>query len=196
MAQGMGRDTGQPIHPKDGNPAVCPGPPWHTGEEVRGNRLLEFMVGTHQITFRMYKSLFPMLKAHGYTFTEVLVLMRLLKHGVSRTTDLAKWTGIPASTFTGVVDRLEKKGMLERVPDPNDRRGVVLKGTAKLHEMAATLRHEWDNKLVDLFAAVPPELLDQANALLGQIYANLAGGNGVDEKKEQKINNDRDGEQV
>lgn len=188
MAQEPGRDTGQHAGQGAAYPPGCTGCPWQAGAEPAGNRLLEFMVATHQVTFRMYKSLFPMLKAHGFTFTEVLVLMRLLKHGVSRTTDLAKWTGIPASTFTGVVDRLEKKGLLQREPDPNDRRGVVLKGTPQLHETAETLRREWDDKLVDLFAAVPPETLDRANALLGQIYGSLAGGNGVDDCKDQKTN--------
>src|SRR3954464_1057649 len=42
---------------------------------------------------------------------------------------LAEVTGLSTGAITGVVDRLEKAGFVERVPDPDDRRRVVIQGT-------------------------------------------------------------------
>lgn len=42
---------------------------------------------------------------------------------------LAEVTGLSTGAITGVVDRLEKAGFVERVPDPKDRRRVVIQGT-------------------------------------------------------------------
>ena len=42
---------------------------------------------------------------------------------------LAEITGLSTGAITGVVDRLEKAGFVARVPDPSDRRRVVVQGT-------------------------------------------------------------------
>ncbi len=41
---------------------------------------------------------------------------------------LAEITGLSTGAITGVVDRLEKAGFVARVPDPEDRRRVVITG--------------------------------------------------------------------
>jgi DNA-binding MarR family transcriptional regulator len=47
----------------------------------------------------------------------------LLRHGEPMTPgQLAQATELPSSTTTRVLDRLESKGMVERRPDPDDRR--------------------------------------------------------------------------
>jgi DNA-binding MarR family transcriptional regulator len=49
----------------------------------------------------------------------------LLRHGEPMTPgQLARVTELPSSTTTRVLDRLEGKGMIERSPDPSDRRKV------------------------------------------------------------------------
>ena len=52
---------------------------------------------------------------------------------------LAETTGLSTGAITGVVDRLEKAGFLERVPDPKDRRRVVIQGVKE--GRAPDLRH-------------------------------------------------------
>lgn len=49
----------------------------------------------------------------------------LLRHGEPMTPgQLSQLTELPSSTTTRVLDRLESKGMIERRPDPADRRKV------------------------------------------------------------------------
>ncbi|MBS1863590.1 MAG: MarR family transcriptional regulator [Actinobacteria bacterium] len=48
--------------------------------------------------------------------------------------DLAVAAGLTTGSITAVVDRLEKKGYLRRVPDPGDRRRVLLEVTEEMRE--------------------------------------------------------------
>jgi DNA-binding MarR family transcriptional regulator len=52
---------------------------------------------------------------------------------------LAELTGLSTGAITGVVDRLERAGFVSRVPDPQDRRRVVIMGS--MEGRAPDLRH-------------------------------------------------------
>ena len=47
--------------------------------------------------------------------------------------DLAEHTGLSSGAMTNRLDRLEEAGLVRRVPDPNDRRGVLVEPTEKGH---------------------------------------------------------------
>ncbi len=42
---------------------------------------------------------------------------------------LAKWADLSSGAMTNRIDRLEQAGLVQRVPDPNDRRGVLVELT-------------------------------------------------------------------
>lgn len=76
---------------------------------------------------------------------------------------LAEITGLSTGAITGVVDRLERAGFVERVPDPEDRRRVVIKGTEgrrpdvrhmflPMMEGVASLCSKYDNEQLALIA--------------------------------------------
>ena len=48
--------------------------------------------------------------------------------------ELARAAGLTTGAVTAVVDRLEKAGIAQRVPDPSDRRRVRIEATPKLWE--------------------------------------------------------------
>jgi DNA-binding MarR family transcriptional regulator len=50
----------------------------------------------------------------------------ILRHGSMTAGALAQLTGLTTGAITGVVDRLEGAGLARRVPDPDDRRRVVI----------------------------------------------------------------------
>jgi DNA-binding MarR family transcriptional regulator len=52
---------------------------------------------------------------------------------------LAELTGLSTGAITGVVDRLERAGFVSRVPDPEDRRRVVV--ACCMERRAADMRH-------------------------------------------------------
>ena len=53
--------------------------------------------------------------------------------------ELAKAAGLTTGAVTAVVDRLEKAGIAQRVPDPGDRRRVRIGATPKLWEVSEPL---------------------------------------------------------
>lgn len=50
----------------------------------------------------------------------------IVRNGSMTAGALANLTGLTTGAITGVVDRLERAGMARRVPDPDDRRRVVI----------------------------------------------------------------------
>lgn len=63
---------------------------------------------------------------------------------------LAKRLDLENSSMTGLLDRLEKKGLVVRKPNPNDRRGILIYLTAegiKARDTIKSLVEELDNKL-------------------------------------------------
>jgi DNA-binding MarR family transcriptional regulator len=54
---------------------------------------------------------------------------------------LAELTGLTTGAVTGVLDRLEKAGLVEREPDPDDRRRILVRLVPdRIGELAATLQ--------------------------------------------------------
>lgn len=66
----------------------------------------------------------PQLRALGY-----------LAHAPRRMGDLAAYLGSSVSSTTSLVERLEGKGLVERLHDPTDRRVVVCHLTGQGHEL-------------------------------------------------------------
>src|SRR5260370_38913954 len=61
---------------------------------------------------------------HGLSQGRMGVLFRLLRCGDTPLGDLAEDLGSTPPNITGLVDHLEKDGLVERVPDPDDRRSA------------------------------------------------------------------------
>ena len=74
-------------------------------------------------------------------------LVRTLREPVPMR-ECARGLGLDASNFTGLVDRLEAKGLVERRPDPEDRRVKLVALTGEGHALQA--------RLETLLMAAPP----------------------------------------
>lgn len=62
----------------------------------------------------------------GLTITDSECLSLLTIKGVSTPTELARYTGLTSGSATAMLDRLEKAKFIKRMPNPNDRRGVLI----------------------------------------------------------------------
>lgn len=88
---------------------------------------------------------------HGLSEGRLAVMFRLFRCGASPLGDLAEDLDTTPRNVTGLVDHLERDGLVERVPDPDDRRSV----RARLTE-AGTVRIEaiWKEGLERQFEIV------------------------------------------
>lgn len=106
-----------------------------------------------ELSYRVNKKITRRLADHiylreGLSDAEVQALFTLHSKQVCRVSELSSEIGIPPSTATGILDRLDAKGLLERVPDPDDRRGIILKSvpatSAMIERLSATLTQEME----------------------------------------------------
>lgn len=72
------------------------------------------------------------------TSTQMKMLGHLYFGTTNRPSEIGQYLNIDTSAITRMIDRLEKKELLTRVPDPNDRRSVLIELTTKGQEV--TLR--------------------------------------------------------
>ena len=79
---------------------------------------------------RIYVDSKGMSKRFGLTGPQALVMRTLLKHGPMSSADLSNALYVTASNLTGIVDRLEQKGLVTRTDKPSDRRVRLLALTA------------------------------------------------------------------
>lgn len=89
----------------------------------------------------------------GLTPAEARTLSNVARTGPVRQSVLAERMGIEAMTLSACLDRLEARGLVERAPDPSDRRA----------------------KLVDITAAAGP-VLDQIFAVSAEVRADMSAG--------------------
>ena len=88
------------------------------------------------------------------TMPQLRVLFALRRHGECRMGAVASQLGTSMSSATGLIDRLVERGLVERWPDPGDRRSVVCHLSADGVELAERLlnlrRSVWEERLSGL----------------------------------------------
>jgi len=62
----------------------------------------------------------------GLNTTDMECLRLLFSKGIATPSELARHTGLTSGATTAMLDRLEEAGLIERQPNPNDRRGTLI----------------------------------------------------------------------
>jgi DNA-binding MarR family transcriptional regulator len=93
----------------------------------------------------------------------------LTRHGPVRLGTLSEHLRIAARSATEVVDALEEAGLVERDPDPCDRRATLVALTGRGAQVAAGVRAARDAEAEEFFA----RLDDADRASLSRILRNL-----------------------
>lgn len=78
----------------------------------------------------------------GINRTDSRCMDILDQHGSMSAGDLAEASRLSTGAITAVIDRLERAGFARRVPDPSDRRRVLVEITPKAYEAAFELMTE------------------------------------------------------
>lgn len=74
----------------------------------------------------------------GLNATDMECLRYLFLKSVSTPSELARQTGLTSGATTAMLDRLEKAGLIERRPNPGDRRGTLILPAQSSAEKAAS----------------------------------------------------------
>ena len=73
----------------------------------------------------------------GLNVTDMECLRLLFLKGTATPSELARHTGLTSGAATAMLDRLEKAGLIERRPNPDDRRGTLITPAKSGAEKAA-----------------------------------------------------------
>jgi len=117
----------------------------------------------------------------GFTFPQLSVISILTKNGEQKVSDISEKMGLSDSTVSGILDRLEQKGIIERKRNKDDRRVVkiyLVKGSQQICQ-------EFHRKREEYFAHLLKELSEQeiSDIIKGLEILNRA----VYDKKNTKI---------
>lgn len=91
-----------------------------------GNYEFEFFKTLFRINKGFYNNL-PEQLSHRFEPVEIMAIHYLRNKGEMKTSVLSGYLGIPGSTLTGILDRMEKKDLIVRTRDLVDRRIVLVK---------------------------------------------------------------------
>ena len=110
----------------------------------------------------------------GVTRAQWRVLAKLSRTPGLRQVDLAEQLDMEAITLCRIVDRLAEAGLVERQPDPLDRRAWKLMLTAKSKPLVRKLGVLADDLAAEAFNTMSVEQRDAVRTMLATIRDNVA----------------------
>lgn len=109
----------------------------------------------------------------GMTRAQWSVLLRLERNEGLIQADLAEVLDIQPITLTRLIDRLCDNGLVERRPDPNDRRAKFLFLTPAARPLLDRITSEIEDLSETILAGVEPAAVDTMMSQLGVTRDNL-----------------------
>jgi len=101
------------------------------------------------------------------------VLMSLWNRDGLKVVELGKCAGLEPSTMTGLLDRMERDGLLKRISDPNDRRSLKIELTEKGKENKKPVLAIVDQVQNSIFSNISDEETDTVTRVLKQVLTNF-----------------------
>lgn len=108
--------------------------------------------------------------SHGLTGPQMLCLREIAQQGSLTTGTLALAVALSPATLTGILDRLEMRGLVSRERRPEDKRRVVVSLTAHGRQMAQELPSPIQERFGAKLASLPAE----EQAAIRRALANVA----------------------
>jgi DNA-binding MarR family transcriptional regulator len=97
------------------------------------------------------------LNRDNISFAQFFLLSYLATSKELTMTDIARKMGHSTAAATGLVDRLEKLGYMERTHAVDDRRKVLVRITSRGIELVSRLRDELQNQIADAMSETASE---------------------------------------
>jgi DNA-binding MarR family transcriptional regulator len=125
-------------------------------------------------------------RRYGLTRSQSAAMRILAKFGPLSSADLSRKLHVTPSNITGVIDRLEKKRLVERVRDRGDRRIALITLTETGLVLGQTLPDPIEDKLVSRLGHLGPEEISEYRLSIARILDLID-----DRKAPEKMTKDR-----
>jgi DNA-binding MarR family transcriptional regulator len=131
--------------------------------------LLELLI---QTTLRLRLRGMNLEASTGLAGRELDLVASLSASGQSSIKNLVADLNLPRSTMTAIVDRLEARGLVNRLPNPVDRRSVILEATPSANAALLQCRNAMKSLVEHLKAVLSNDEQAQLAALILKIDAS------------------------
>lgn len=126
-----------------------------------------------RINWRLGRQLVPLFREENLTPKDIVVMLLVSKKDNCAITKLADYLGVPFSTFTEVLDRLESKGLIERIPNPKSRRSMLVISTSSGLELLDKIERKIEMKMEEIFKELSEDTYHQIFNVLNALNEYL-----------------------
>jgi DNA-binding MarR family transcriptional regulator len=112
-------------------------------------------------------------KRYGLTEPQSAVIRNLYNNGPMSSADLSRKLFVTPSNITGIIDRLEKKQLVERTKKKGDRRIALITLTDTGKQLSKTLPDPIMKKFISALADLEPEHVQLLAMAMNQILNHI-----------------------
>jgi len=120
-----------------------------------------------------------------FSKNEILALLFLYRKKNANMTEIAEYIIAPLNTATGVIARLEKKLMVERIRSVEDRRIVLITLTEAANTVIEKEKAMITKYIIEIYGRLTPEEISSALSIYNKVLGVFKGS--VNQVKEEDI---------
>src|SRR5262245_28185228 len=140
-------------------------------QDLTRDNSISFLV--HEVARLMRRRFEDEARLHGFTLPQWRALVEIYRNeGISQVS-LAGCIDTDQMTVSGIVSRLEKRGLIERYPDPNDSRAKLARLTPAGLELVTRAKHVGRALYENALSGISATERDLLTAGLKRIRDNL-----------------------
>jgi DNA-binding MarR family transcriptional regulator len=132
-----------------------------------------------RLSFAVQTALAPIAREHHLTVVQMR-LLGLLRDREPTITELARHLRLDKSSVTGMIDRAEERGLVQRVASERDRRSIHIRMTELGRELAAEAAPRFDARLRALVQDLNTEDQSRLSLLLSAVVVGDDLRHGID----------------
>jgi len=129
---------------------------------------LDLVDALFQLSFLLQARLSRIAAEHDLSVVQVR-LLGILRDREPGMLELARYLGLEKSSLSGLVDRAEERGLVERIPSADDRRATTIRVTAQGRKLTRVIADAAAAQVGVLIEALPDADRKRLAALAGRV---------------------------
>ena len=129
---------------------------------------LTLVDGLFQLSFLLHNTLARISSEHDLSIIQVR-LLGILRDREPAMFELAQHLELEKSSLSGLVDRAEARGLVERIPSPDDRRAAHVRVTAQGRKLSRVIEQEVNVEVEQLVTVLSRSERDRFASVVSQV---------------------------
>jgi DNA-binding MarR family transcriptional regulator len=135
--------------------------------------------GLAQLSFLVYGTLERLASAHELSVIQTR-LLGVLRDRTPNMNELATLLSLDKSSVTGLIDRAERRGLVQRTPSDTDRRAMHVSLTAKGRRLVAAVASRFEAEVGAMLESLKAAERQRLSALVSRVLVAQAAQQGIE----------------